>query len=196
MSEHTWIPDPIAAGLEELHHAWGWTVALGIALIVAGAACIVAASVATLVTVLAFGWLLLIGAVISLIHAFQSRTGSRLFLHLMNFLLRGVTGFLLIRYPLAGAMSLTLIVASFFLVGGMFRAVASAALRFPRWGWAALSGIISVALGIVLLLQLPVTSVWFIGLAIGIDMIFDGVGVAAMGLALQRLPAGRIPAGR
>lgn len=191
MSEHSWIRDPIAAGLDEIHDSWGWVLALGLGLVITGAICILAASTATLVTVLVFGWLLLVGAVISLVHAFQSRTGGSFFLHLMNVLLRGVTGFLLVRYPLAGAAGLTLVLASFFIVGGMFRAIGCAALQLPRWGWGALSGVISVALGIVVLLQLPGLSIWFIGLAIGVDMIFDGVGLAAMGLALHHLPSSR-----
>jgi uncharacterized membrane protein HdeD (DUF308 family) len=195
MSEHSWPRGPIASGLDELHQTWGWVLALGIALIVIGAVCISAASFATLATVLTFGWLLIFGAVISLIHAFQTRTASSFFLHLMSVLLRGVTGFLLIRYPLAGAMSLTLILASFFIIGGLFRAIGSAELRFPRWGWAALSGLISVALGVVLLLQLPVLSLWFLGLAIGIDLIFDGVGVTAAGLALHQIPSSRTRTG-
>lgn len=191
MSEHSWPRGPITAGLDELHQTWGWVLALGIALIVTGAVCISAASIATLATVLTFGWLLIFGAVISLIHAFQTRAASSFFLHLMSVLLRGVTGFLLIRYPLAGAVSLTLIVASFFIVGGLFRAIGSAELRFPRWGWAALSGLISVALGIVLLLQLPALSLWFLGFAIGVDLIFDGAAVSAAGLALHSLPSSR-----
>jgi uncharacterized membrane protein HdeD (DUF308 family) len=188
MSQRSWIRDPIVTALDEIHQTWGWVLALGIALIVVGAICISAASVATLATVLTFGWLLLVGAVISLFHAFQTRTASSFFLYLMSVLLRGVTGFLLIRYPLAGAMSLTLILASFFIVEGLFRAIGSAALQFPRWGWSAVSGLICVALGIVLLLQLPVTSIWFIGFAIGVDMLFDGVGITAASLALHRLP--------
>jgi uncharacterized membrane protein HdeD (DUF308 family) len=191
MSQYSWIRDPITAGLDEIHHSWGWVLALGIGLVITGAVCILAASTATLMTVLVFGWLLLIGAAISLVHAFQSGTSGSFFLHLMSVLLRGVTGFLLVRYPSVGAVSLTLVLASFFIVGGMFRAVGCAALQLPRWGWGALSGVISVALGIVLLLQLSTLSIWFIGWAVSIDMIFDGVGLAAMGLALHHLPGGR-----
>jgi uncharacterized membrane protein HdeD (DUF308 family) len=191
MKEHSWIPDPIAAELDEIRHSSWRALALGLAFVVVGAVSILAATAATLATVLVFGWLLLLGAAISLIQAFQSRTGSSFFLHLMSVLLRGVTGFMLIRYPLAGAMSLTLLLASLFLVSGMFRAVGSAALQFPRWGWRALSGIISLALGIVLLLQFPVSSTWFIGFAIGVDLIFDGVGLTAVGLALQRIPTSK-----
>jgi uncharacterized membrane protein HdeD (DUF308 family) len=195
MSERSGIPEPNAAALDEIRRSWSWVLVFGIALIVTGAACILAASTVTLATVLAFGSLLLIGAAISLIHAFQSRAGSSFFLHLMSVLLRGVTGFILIRYPLAGAMSLTLLLASFFLVGGMFRAIGTAALQFAGWGWGALSGLISMALGIVLLLQLPSSSIWFIGFAIGVDLIFDGVGLAVAGLALHRVPTSRTFAG-
>jgi uncharacterized membrane protein HdeD (DUF308 family) len=87
---------------------------------------------------------------------------SGLFLYLLSALLRGVTGYLLIRYPFAGEISLTLVLASFFIVGGTFQAIGAGALQFPRWGWAAYSGIVSVALGIMLLMQLPVSSLWFI----------------------------------
>lgn len=186
MSGHSWLPGPIADGLEDIHHSWSWVVVLGLVLIVIGAASLVADATATLATVLVFGWLLLIGALASLVHALQTRARSSFFLHLLSALLRGFTGYLLIRYPRAGEIGLTLILASFFVVGGLFRAVGTAALQFPRWGWAALSGLISASLGVVLLLQLPLTSLWFIGLAIGIDFIFDGVALVAVGLTLRR----------
>lgn len=181
----------IAAGLDEIHDSWGWFLALGIALIVLGCICILGDMTATLVTVLAFGWLLLVGAVLALIQALRARTWSGFFLYLLNALLRGFLGYLLIRYPLAGETSLTLLLASFFIVGGVFRAIGAGALQFPRWGWAVFSGIISVALGIMLLTQLPVSSLWFIGLAIGIDFIFDGTWFIALGAALRGVPSGR-----
>jgi uncharacterized membrane protein HdeD (DUF308 family) len=86
-------------------------------------------------------------------------------------------------------VSLTLILASFFIVGGIFRAVGAGTLRFPRWRWAVLSGLVSVALGVMLLWQLPVVSLWFIGLAIGIEFIFDGVSVTTLGSALRGAPS-------
>ena len=179
----------IAAGLDEIHDSWGWFVALGIAHIVLGSACILGAVTATLVTVLAFGWLLLAAAVLALIQAFRTRTWGGFFLCLLSALLRGVTGYLLVRYPLAGEMSLTLILASFFIVGGVFRAIGAGTLQFPQWGWAVVSGIVSVALGVMLLMQLPVTSMWFIGLAIGIDFILDGVSFVALGTAVRSVPS-------
>jgi len=64
-------------------------------------------------------------------------------------------------------------------------------LQFPQWGWAMFSGLVSVALGVMLLMQLPTSSLWFIGLAIGIDFIFDGALMIALGAALRRVPSSR-----
>ena len=181
----------IAAGLDQIHDSWGWFIALGIALIVLGGVCIVGDVTATLATVLAFGWLLIVGAVVALIQAFQVRTWSGFFLFFLSALLRGFTGYMLVRYPIEGEYGLTLLLASFFIVGGVFRAIGAGALQFPQWGWAVFSGIVSVALGVMLLTQLPTSSLWFIGLAIGVDFIFDGGWFIALGTALRGVPSGR-----
>ncbi len=181
----------IAAGLDKIHDSWGWFIALGIALIVLGGVCILGDVTATLATVLAFGWLLIVGALVALIPAFQVRTWSGFFLFVLSALLRGFTGYLLVRYPIAGEYGLTLVLASLFIVGGVFRAIGAGALQFPHWGWAVFSGIVSVALGVMLLTQLPTSSLWFIGMAIGIDFIFDGGWFIALGAALRAVPSGR-----
>jgi uncharacterized membrane protein HdeD (DUF308 family) len=181
----------LETALDDIHDSWGWFVALGTALIILGVFCFVGDLLATLVTVLAVGWALLIGAVIALVQAFRTGTWSGFFLYLLSAVLRGFTGYLLSRYPLTGEVSLTMVLASLFIVGGAFRAVAAARLRFPQWGWTALSGAISVVLGVMLLAQLPVSSLWFIGLAVGVDFVFDGSSLIALGSAVRRVPAPR-----
>ena len=155
-----------------------------------GVVCLAADVIATVVTVVTFGWLLILGATLAFIQAFRVRKWSGFLLYLLSALLRGVTGYLLIRYPLTGEVTLTMILASFFLVGGAFRTLGAAALRFPRRGWAVLSGLVSAALGVLLLV---VQSAWqracgSLGLAIGIEFIFDGVSVISLGGALRDTP--------
>lgn len=179
---------PLAAGLHAHHDSWGWLVALGVALIVLGLVCLAAEVAATLLTVFTFGWLLLLGGLVALVQAFRVRKWSGFFLYLLSVLLRGFTGYLLLRYPLTGELSLTLILASFFIVGGLFRTVGAGSLQFPRWGWAVFSGLICLALGVLLLVQLPAVSLWFIGFAIGIEFIFDGVSMITLGSALRQVP--------
>jgi uncharacterized membrane protein HdeD (DUF308 family) len=185
MSEPRPLGISLAGGLEQLHRSWGWFVALGIALVILGAICILGEVETTLITVIVLGWFLLISGIIALVHAFRTRTWSGFFLYLLSAVLRAFTGYLLIRYPLIGALSLTLLLASLFIVGGIFRLVGAASLRFPRWGWTAASGAIALLLGIMLLTQLPTSSLWFLGLAVGIDLVFEGSGLIALGTALR-----------
>jgi uncharacterized membrane protein HdeD (DUF308 family) len=191
MSASNPIGASIAADLHKIHDSWGWFIALGIALIVLGGVCVLGDLTATLVTVLAFGWLLIAGAIVALIQAFQVRTWSGFFLFFLSALLRGFTGYMLVRYPLAGEVGLTLLLASLFIVGGVFRAIGAGSLKFPQWGWAVFSGIVSAALGVMLLMQLPTSGLWFIGLAIGIEFIFDGGWLIALGSALRGVPSDR-----
>jgi uncharacterized membrane protein HdeD (DUF308 family) len=188
MSKVKLSDNPFLAGIEQMQASWGWVLAIGIVLMLIGAACIVGDVTATFTTVIVFGWLLMIGGVFALIQAFHTRTWSGFFLYLLSALFRGFTGYILVRYPLTGAASLTLILASFFIVGGIFRAIGASMVQFPRWGWSVFSGIVSAALGIMLISQMPVSSVWFIGFAIGVDLIVDGSSLVAFATAIHSLP--------
>jgi len=183
------ISDVFMAEIAKVRKSWGWFLALGILFMLFGVLCILGDVAATFVTVLFFGWMLLFSGIVALIHAFGTRTWSGFFLYLLSALLRGFTGYLLIRYPGAGAASLTLVLASFFVVGGLFRAIAAGVARFPRWAWSVFSGIVSLVLGIVLLVQIPVSSIWFIGFAIGVDLIVDGASLVGFATAIHTLPA-------
>jgi len=188
MSAEQFGYNPLAAGIEQIRHSWGWFLTLGILFILLGAVCVIGNVSATFGTVLVFGWMLLFSGIFALVHAFRTHSWQGFLLSLLSALFRGFTGYLLIRYPLAGAASLTLILASFFIVGGLFRAIGAGMLKFPRWGWSVFSGIVSLVLGIMLLAQMPVSSIWFIGFAIGVDLIFDGASLIGFATAIHRLP--------
>jgi uncharacterized membrane protein HdeD (DUF308 family) len=187
MSRNELAQNPLLSGMEEIRNSWGWFLGLGILLMLLGAVCIIGDVTATFATVLVFGWLLLFSGIIALVHAFGTRNWSGFFLNFLSALFRGFTGYLLIRYPLAGAASLTLILASFFVVSGIFRAIAAGMMKFPRWGWAVFSGVVSVALGVMLLAQMPLSTLWFIGFAIGVDLICDGASLVGFGTAIHQI---------
>jgi uncharacterized membrane protein HdeD (DUF308 family) len=189
MSPSPFTHNPLIAGMEDVRKSWGWLLTFGILLIVLGVICILGDVTATFATMLAFGWLLLISGVVALVHAFRTRTWSGFFLYLLSALLRGFTGYLLIRYPGAGALGFTMILALFFIVGGVFRAIGAEMMKFPRWGWAVFSGVVSILLGAMLLAQMPAASIWFIGFAIGVDLIIDGISLVGFATAIHGLPS-------
>jgi uncharacterized membrane protein HdeD (DUF308 family) len=85
-----------------------------------------------------------------------------------------VAGFLLLMSPAAGAVVLTLLIAMFFLIGGLFRFVAALVVPLPHRGWILLSGAVTLLLGIFVWRQLPGAGIWLIGTFVGIDMIMIG----------------------
>ena len=110
-------------------------------------------------------------------------------MYLLNALIRGVTGYLLIRHPDAGAAGVTMVLAVLFIVGGLFRVGGASAIQFPRWGWTVFAGVVSTVLGIFLLIAWPTASSYFIGIAVGTDLIFDGAALLGFAGAIHSLPA-------
>jgi len=184
----TTVSDVFAAGLERVRRSWGWFLVAGILLTILGVVCIGKAQTATTFSVLALGWVLVISAVMWLISSFYAFNWQGFFLYLLNAILRGVTGYLLIRHPDAGAEGVTMVLAALFIVGGLFRGVGAGVLQFPRWGWTVFSGLVSVALGVYLLATWPTASTYFIGVVIGVDLIFDGAALTGFAGAIHSLP--------
>jgi uncharacterized membrane protein HdeD (DUF308 family) len=142
---------------------------------------------ATIGTVLVLGWLLVISGIFEAIQAFRSRGGGHLFLHLVGGILGILVGLLVATHPIAGAMAWTLLFASFFTVIGVFRIITAISLKFPNWGWAVFDGVVSLGLGILLWLQWPISSFWFMGLAVGISLLLRGWTYIMLAFAFRSL---------
>src|SRR5277367_1593175 len=134
---------------------------------------------------------LLISAVAWLVNSFQAWTWGGFFVYALNALIRGVTGYLLVRHPDAGASAVTMVLAVLFIVGGIFRVIGASSIQFPRWGWTAFAGVVSAALGISLLFAWPTASTYFVGMIIGIDLVLDGGALLGFASAIHSLPVPR-----
>jgi uncharacterized membrane protein HdeD (DUF308 family) len=97
---------------------------------------------------------------------------------LLSGILGVVVGLMLLGNPIQGGITLTILLASFLFVGGIFKAVASVTHRFGGWGWLLLNGVIDIALGVMIWRELPVSGLTIIGLLVGISTIFRG-GIVA-----------------
>jgi len=184
----TYFSDVFDTGLEQVRRSWGWFLVFGILLVMLGVVCVGKAQTATTFSILALGWVLVISGVFWLVNSFFAFNWHGFFLCLLSAIIRVATGYLLIRHPDAGAEAVTMLLAILFIVGGLFRAIASSVIQFPRWGWMTFAGLVSVALGIYLLMTWPTASIFFFGLAIGIDLIFDGAALVGFAGAIHSLP--------
>ena len=184
----TTFTDFVGAGLERVRRSWIWFLVFGILLTLLGVTCVGKAQTATTFSILALGWVLLISGVVWLVNSFYAFSWHGFFLFVLNGIIRAVTGYLLIRHPDAGAAGVTMLLAALFIVGGLFRGVSAGVIQFPRWGWTVCSGLVSVVLGIYLLTIWPTASTYFIGMVIGIDLIFDGAALIGFAGAIHTLP--------
>jgi uncharacterized membrane protein HdeD (DUF308 family) len=183
------ISDVFADGIGETRKSWGWFLVLGILLAILGVTCVVKAQTATTFSILVLGWILLISGVFWLVNSFLTITWPIFFLFLLSALLRGGVGYLLVRHPAAGAEGVTMVLAVLFIVGGLFRTAGASVIKFPWWGWTVLSGLVSIGLGIFLLVNWPVASTFFVGVVIGVDLLFDGAALIAFASAIHSLPS-------
>jgi uncharacterized membrane protein HdeD (DUF308 family) len=182
------IPFPVLTGLEDLRHRWGWFLAIGIVLIAVGFVALMAIGIATLATAIFLSWLMVVGGIVEIVHAFRIRRWGGFLLYLAVGILGVLVGLLIATHPAAGALAWTLLFASFFTVVGIYRLVAAARLKFPNWGWVAFDGAVTLVLGILLWLSWPSSGFWFLGLAVGISLILRGWSAIMLALALRTAP--------
>jgi uncharacterized membrane protein HdeD (DUF308 family) len=178
---------------ESLREIWAFLLGMGIALIVLGAVAISSSFVATLATVLVFGILLLLGAILQVVTALWGRSWKGFFLHLLAGALYLIAGVFMIQNPIEAAIGLTFLIAVCLLVGGGLRIIVSVMERFNGWGWALLNGIVSLLLGIAIWRQWPLAGLRFIGLFVGIEMLLSGVSWVMLGLTVRTVAKESLP---
>jgi uncharacterized membrane protein HdeD (DUF308 family) len=178
--------------IQAIRGKWIWLVVLGIALIVLGTILLGSPVIATLASVATLGFLILLGGGIEAVGAFWCQEWSGFFLALLSGILGIVVGLMLLANPIEGGITLTILLASFLFVGGIFKAVAAIAHRFEGWIWLLISGVIDVALGVLIWRELPWSGLTIIGLLVGISLIFRGVSWLMVGFTLKRLPSAAV----
>lgn len=165
---------PYIRDISEIQNNWGSFFAIGLLLIILGSVAIYFNVFTTLFTVFFLGVLLVVSGVVQIAQSFLARRWSGLVLTLLTGILYIVVGFFCVARPLLSAASLTLLIAAFLLVGGLFRMIGSAFLQFDHWGWAFFNGLVTFILGVMIYSDWPVSGLWIIGLFVGIDMLLTG----------------------
>lgn len=160
--------------IEDVRHNWGWFLALGILLILLGSGVIASSYYATIFSMILFGIFLISAGIVQVVQAFLARKWSGFFLSLFLGLLYIVTGFLCVMHPATAAISITLWIAAFCLIVGLFRLLTSIILQFDQWGWVFFNGLVTFLLGLMIYADWPLSGLWVIGLFIGVDLILAG----------------------
>jgi uncharacterized membrane protein HdeD (DUF308 family) len=190
--------------IEQIEHAvvtslydyWAVVLVEGIILVILGLAAVFIPR--TLAVESLFGLLFLISGITGLITTFWMRQAPGFGWSLVSAILGIVAGMLLVLSP-TRVLSLTLILIVFFVIEGVasiMYALEHKRGRAGQWGWMLVSGIVDLSLAAMILVGLPGSAKWALGLLVGVNMIFGGLALIVMALhARTRSPGAAAPAG-
>ncbi|WP_322628313.1 HdeD family acid-resistance protein [Halothiobacillus sp.] len=162
-----------------------YTLVTGVLLIVLGTAGILLPVVMSLSTAIFVGWLLLVGGGLWAIHTYQHSPT-----HVVNWIkpvLLFLVGGLMLFYPVSGVAAVGLLLAIYLLLDAMHSFTFAQSI-FPAkgWGWMTFNGVVSALLAVLFLIGWPATSLWLVGLYVGISLLFDGWALVMIGWALRK----------
>ena len=173
-----------------LHAHWQLFLTEGIILLILGVLAIVLPPIATIAVEVLVGWLLLMSGIVGLIATLRMRGAPGFWWSMVSALLGIVAGIVLLRWPLSGALSLTLILTVFLVLEGLISILYALEHKRElsgRWGAMLFSGVVDLLLAAMIFAGLPGTAAWAIGLLIGINLVFGGVALIAMALHARKI---------
>jgi uncharacterized membrane protein HdeD (DUF308 family) len=165
-----------------------WYIIQGVLLIVAGMLAIIYPLISAVAVVVLTGWLLIFSGVIQGISLLSARHAPHFWLQLVSAILAILIGFLFLRDPGQGLVTMALLLIIFFMIEGVSKIVLALTIKpMAHWGWVLASGIVGVVLSILLLVYLPLTAIWLVGLLLGIQLISIGAAITSMALKARKL---------
>ena len=165
----------------------GWMMIWGIVMLICGIAAIALPWASGIGVVIVVAWVLLFAAVSHLVFAFHTHGVGGVLWQILLALIYGAAGVFMLRNPLAGLVTLTLVLAIFLLI----EAALETALYFQvrgkvNAGWILFDAIVTLILAILIWSKWPSSALWFIGTIIGVSLIFSGISRISLASAMRR----------
>jgi uncharacterized membrane protein HdeD (DUF308 family) len=160
----------------------------GVLLIVFGSVAVASPFLAAVAVNVVVAWLIVLAGVVHLMLAVRAHgAGSMIWKLLVGIAYLCFGGYLIV-HPVVGVASLTLLLATLFLVESVLDIILFFKMRpLQGSGWVLTDGIVTLLLGALIYLQWPTSSAWAIGTLVGISLIFSGVARVMMSLAVRKV---------
>jgi uncharacterized membrane protein HdeD (DUF308 family) len=173
--------------VDVVRQASTFSIVWGVLLIVLGMAAVGSPFLAAVAVNVAIAWLIVLAGSIHLILAFRAHGAGSMIWKLLVGVAYVCFGIYLILHPVLAVASLTLILASLFLIEGVLDIVLFVKMRSVGGSiWVLTDGIITILLGLLIYMQWPSSTAWAIGTLVGISMIISGVARVMMSVAVRK----------
>jgi uncharacterized membrane protein HdeD (DUF308 family) len=162
---------------------WKLFLAEGVFFIILGLCAIVIPQFFTVAIVIFLGWILLLGGIVHVSRAFIFSSMPGFGWWLFMGVLQVVVGYLFITKPVAGALTLTMLMTAFFALEGVAK-ISLALMMKPlaNWGFILFSGITALVFALIIWISWSESAHWLLGLFLGINMVFMGWSLVKMSL--------------
>ena len=170
-----------------IHAHWKLFLAQGIVMMVLGFLAVAVPILATLAVEIFVGWLFFVAGLFRAVWVWRSRQTPGFAWSFLAAVLAIVLGVVLIARPLAGVLTLTMVLVAFFIIEGIASIVDAIEHRqhLRSWGWVLFSGVIDLLLAYLIWAGWPSSASWAIGLLVGINMLFLGLSLVMTALAAR-----------
>src|SRR5580698_1743451 len=176
--------------VEIARHASTMSIVWGVLLIVFGMLAVGSPFLAAVAVNAVVAWLIVLAGVVHLTLAFSAHGAGSMIWKLLVGLAYLFFGAYLIMHPVLGVASLTLVLASLFLIEGVLNIVLFFKMRSTQGStWVLIDGIITLLLGLLIYLQWPSSSIWAVGTLVGVSMIISGITRVMLSFAARKATA-------
>ncbi len=172
----------------DMKKKWGWMLALGILMLVLGIAGLGMEFALTITTVLFFGILFIIGGVAQLVDAFRYQGWKSKLGNILIAILYILAGIVMIWDPVMASATITLVIAWALVAIGVVRLYMAFQMKgIKGWGLTLLGGVAAIVLGVLIMIDWPISGLWVIGLFVAIELIFNGWSLIFIALAARKM---------
>ncbi len=170
----------------KIQENWGWYLALGIALILGGIILIALPLATSIAVTILIAAVLFVGGLVQIYHAFKTQGTAGFLWDLITGVIAVLGGIIIYVNPLAGTFALTLVIAAIFAAQGVSQMILAFKLRpHEGWVWVLIAGVVSLAAGILIWMDLPGSATWALGLIAGASALVNGWSYVAIALAAK-----------
>lgn len=178
------------AAAPELRKAGIWVIVWGVLLIIAGVLAILEPPIAALAAELLLAWLFVFGGIVQIVYAIQNRAAPGFRLHILSAILTLLLGVFMLMRPTLGIASVALLLGGFLIASGVSEVMHAFRLKPNKgWGWVLFDGLLSIVIAFLIMNGWPGSSIQFIGVLVGVLMIYGGVWRIMLGSALRNARA-------
>ncbi len=178
--------NPIAEFAQGVKKNWGLILFMGVLFIIGGVSAISYPWLWTGGVVLMLGWVILVSGIFRFVDAFATMKQGGFIWKTMGSLFYILAGIFILKFPLTGAVTLTVTIGMFFIIEGISKTAFAAEIKpFKGWRWSMFDGALTIFFGILILTFLDNAAYGLIGLLLGIKLLFAGWDLVYLGLALK-----------